>query len=190
MVKGAVPFSNLFHWKQSRVLWLPFLSCGQAQHWHSPAAFRHCNSLPSIPSVWVLKVLIGFFLTTPLACRLKRLTAFLSCLDCSSKNSQLSIIGSWISVSVVLIDSCPESLQSLSEFFVELSDFWCRFLRLLIWMINPSCIPRIEDIHQTLCAKKIYWLSLAKDITFSKAYPRTSLSLSKVIVIRNVTLIG
>jgi hypothetical protein len=49
--KGVVPFSNRFHWKQSRVLWLPFLSRGQVQRWHPPAAFLLLNLDPSIPSV-------------------------------------------------------------------------------------------------------------------------------------------
>jgi len=34
-------------------------------------------------------------------------------------------------------------------------------VQLSIWITNPCCNPRIEDIHQTLCTRKIHWLSIA-----------------------------
>jgi len=56
--------------------------------------------------------------------------------------------------------------------------------RLSIWITKASVNPMTLDIHQTQLATKRYWLSLLKDIIFSRAYTITSLSLSKVIVIK------
>jgi hypothetical protein len=51
----------------------------------------------------------------------------------------------------------------------DLSLLLWRHQRLLIWVTSPCCNPIIEDIHQTLCTRMMYWLLLAKDIIFSKA---------------------
>jgi hypothetical protein len=108
---GAVPFSNLICRMQSKALWLPFLFCGQAQRWYSPAAFLRHNLLPSIPSIWVPKVFKGFLafrLITWLAYRFFRPIAFLSFWDSAKNCSQLSMTSLCMSVSDVLIESPAE----------------------------------------------------------------------------------
>jgi len=144
-----------------------------------------------------------------LACRVLWPIAFLSCLDCSTNISQLLATSLWISVSVVLMDPVSKAEYLVVEFWIcatqlactEESGLWRPFnfaglptkvlaLRLSIWITRPSCNPIIEAIHQTLWARKVYWLSLAYDITFSRAYTIMSLSFLKVIAIRWIILTG
>jgi len=59
LVKGAVPFYNVFQLKESKVLGRPFRSRGQVQRSHSPATIRRLGSDLSIPSSWLPKVLFS-----------------------------------------------------------------------------------------------------------------------------------
>jgi hypothetical protein len=60
---GAVPLSCRSLLKQSNVFCAPFLSCGQAQRWHSPAAFLQSSLIFALLLVSSLYVLWGFFWT-------------------------------------------------------------------------------------------------------------------------------
>jgi hypothetical protein len=55
--------------------------------------------------------------------------------------------------------------------------------RLLIWIINPSWSPVIDDTHQTYWDTIIYWFSSAKDIIFLTAWTVMSLLFLNVIVV-------
>jgi len=61
-----------------------------------------------------------------------------------------------------------------------------RLRRLSLWITNPCSRPIIDASHQTHCAAKIYPWFRAKSIIFSRAHTMTSLSFSKVIVIRRI----
>jgi len=63
------------------------------------------------------------------------------------------------------------------------SDVTDCFRRLSIWAINPCSNPLTDPSHQTQFATKICWVLLACAIIFSRAYTRTALLFSKVIVI-------
>lgn len=100
MGKGAVPLSNLLHWKQSNVLRLQFWSFFQAQRWHSPACFLLLSSVASIPFIWFFQFCRGFCLcfviprndslrSFRLICSCLLATVFLSTSDWRSNSSQL-----------------------------------------------------------------------------------------------------
>jgi hypothetical protein len=209
-----MPFFLRTSQKQFNTVWAPCVSWGQVHRWHTPAALRNRCSDSSIPVVWVAKVLNGcrfqvcFFLTTFVACKFWHTTCFFSNSDHFKISLQPLRIWSWISSSedsdrlcqevpfVVIWDTLsgcelvditsPLNSRELSHAIIDFSEIpiLAYALRLSICMMNPVHTPVMKDIHQMLWARKMYWLSLAKDIIFSGAYTMTSSSFSKVIGIR------
>jgi len=85
------------------------------------------------------------------------------------------------------IDSCSDiSLVSGKDSAEFRGGILSRLRRLSIRITNLCSRLIIEASHQTHSAAKIYTWFRAKAIIFSRAYMMTSLSFSKVIVIRRI----
>jgi len=80
-----------------------------------------------------------------------------------------------------LMRSLSWALRYLWWFLNNLSGNFCSRPEMIDMAPSPWCNPIIDNIHQILWARKIYWLSLAWDIISPRVYKITSRSFSTVL---------